>query len=126
MPYLLKEHDGLVEVLFSGLITPDELMKAGQDFQALEARLEISPHRLTDLTEAGEINVDFSQMERFAAVRRSAQLKNKVKSAIIAPSPVQFGLARMFQTLNTNPMIHIRIFKDPSSARRWLAEEMTE
>jgi len=48
------------------------------------------------------------------------RLKNYIKSAIVANNPSQFGFARMFQTLNDNPQIEIRIFPAAESAMEWL------
>lgn len=41
---------------------------------------------------------------------------NDFKSAIIVSTPVQRGMARMFQSLNDNPRITIRIFDDEAAA----------
>jgi hypothetical protein len=38
----------------------------------------------------------------------------------VALTQVQYGFARMFQTLNDNPRIEIEIFGDCESAQRWL------
>jgi hypothetical protein len=90
----------------------------------IEAKLEVTPDRISDLS-----NVDFSDLRSidlvmFAEKRRAATLKNKVKSAIIAPkSSVQYGLARMFKAHNQNPDIEIRIFNDLMSANEWLGRE---
>jgi hypothetical protein len=35
---------------------------------------------------------------------------------------VQYGIARMFQSLNNNPWITIQIFEDRPSAMKWLDE----
>lgn len=56
-------------------------------------------------------------------MRADAQtpLKNRVKSAIVAQRPVDYGMARMFEMLIQNPQIEVRVFRDGESARQWLA-----
>jgi hypothetical protein len=66
------------------------------------------------------LDLDFPKMEAVASRRRKAPLKNKVKSAIVAPRLDQFGFARMFATLNDNPNIEIQIFNDRDRALEWL------
>ena len=43
-----------------------------------------------------------------------------IKSALVALKPVHFGFARMFQMLNDNPRIQIRIFGNLEEAQQWL------
>jgi hypothetical protein len=43
-----------------------------------------------------------------------------IRSALIALQPVHFGFARMFQMLNDNPRIQIRIFPNLDDAVLWL------
>jgi hypothetical protein len=43
-----------------------------------------------------------------------------VKSAIVAPMPVQVGFARMFQILNDHPQIEVQLFATLAEAEAWL------
>jgi hypothetical protein len=42
------------------------------------------------------------------------------RTAIVAVSPLNFGLARMFQTLRGNSPDQVRVFRDYEEARHWL------
>ena len=86
----------------------------------LEESLATSPDRLTDLSQADGSLMSFMTVEDYAAKRRVAPLKNHVKSAIVTATQLQYGLARMFQTLNDNPMIEIKLFDDRAKAIEWL------
>jgi len=59
-------------------------------------------------------------MSNFAVVRTLATLKNKVRSAVFAPSDYQFAMARLFQELNLNPDIEVRVFRDKTQALEWV------
>jgi len=113
-------HNGLLELIFHGDVTADDFSAPLDFFREVEARLEVSPDRITDLSAANLMPLSADFLKRYAASRTQVPLKNKVKSAIIAPAPDQFGLARMFQTFNENPSIEIQLFRDAASAYAWL------
>jgi hypothetical protein len=46
-----------------------------------------------------------------------------IRSAFVAPRPIQFGFARMFQTLNDNPKIELHIVNTMDEALLWIASE---
>ena len=58
----------------------------------------------------------------FALALKRAQrpIPSPIRSALVASKPVQFGFARMFQMLNDNPRIQIRIFSGLEEAEQWL------
>ena len=122
MSYEIKLASGLLRFTVWGVLTLGELLAAAKQTQAIEATEAVTPHRLTDLSAVDDFDLTFSKMEDFASIRRAARLKNNVRSAIVAPSQVQLGFARMFQTLNDNPQIEVRIFPDQPAALAWLGE----
>ena len=85
-----------------------------------ESRLEITPDRVTDLSDGDFMPIPTEVLKRLGESRATAPIKNKVKSAIIAPKPVQYGLGRLFQTYNQNPLIEIMLFKDSARAYQWI------
>lgn len=120
MPYEIQVEEGMVRTQMAGRLTLPELTRLAHFFGELEARSAVSPHRLLDLSKVDGVDMDFADMEELAAQRRAAPLKNLVKSAILAPKPVLFGFARMFQTLNRHPQIQVEIFTELNDALRWL------
>ncbi len=114
--------NGIVCLTFHGILDAEDLRRGAELFARMEADLEPSPNRMADLSAVDRMDVDFGAVEALAAVRRIAPLKNKVKSAIIAPKPVLYGFARMFQTLNDNPAITLKIFRDRDMGWAWLNE----
>lgn len=122
MPYSLQSSPGLIQFRVSGVVQLEDLLAAAREVQAIEAAAPVTPHRITDLSAAEDLDMTFSKMADFAALRRAACLKNKVRSAIVATMQVQVGFARMFQTLNDHPQIEIRIFDNHPEAMAWLRE----
>ncbi len=76
---------------------------------------------MVDLSAIEGLNLNFSAIMNYAAARRNAPLQNTVKAAIVAPQTLQYGFARMFQTLNVNPDISMEIFIDQASGLAWIA-----
>lgn len=112
--------DGIVYMTLSGRISRDDLVRIVRQMAELESQSEKSPHRLTDLTGVEGLDFEAGAIMDIAFVRRKAPLKNKVSSAIVAPTSLLYGYARIFQTLNDNPAVTLQIFPDKKSALAWL------
>lgn len=121
MPYHVQSDGPLLRIRFSGAITSAELFQHAREMARMESNLPTTPDRLTDLSETTEIHIDFDGMERFRQMRHQSGLKNPIRSAVVAPRDMQFGLARMFQTLSSNPLIEVQVFRDHVSAEAWLS-----
>lgn len=111
---------GILEIRFSGSVGADDFVRLGQEVVAWESRLPTSPDRITDFTATTALDADFAAIERIAQVRNDHPPKNQVRSAVVAPRPVQYGVARMFQSMNTCASVEMRVFPDRASAVRWL------
>jgi hypothetical protein len=124
MPIHLQLHDGLLEAACQGKLTAQDFKRLKVTLRDIEARLEVTPDRISDVTGTDVSDLDSEDLVLFAEYRRSAILKNKVKSAVIVPKgSVQYGLARMFMAHNQNPDIEIKIFYDSASAYDWLGRK---
>ena len=123
MAFNFQVRDCIVELTFHGKVTADDFRELMKLFQDLESRLPVSPDRISDLSDASLTELSSDDLVKFAASRGRATLKNKIKSAIIAPGPGQFGLSRMFMAYNHNPDIEIKIFKDSAGAYDWIGLE---
>ena len=57
-------------------------------------------------------------------MRRSLQRFSRVvKSAIVVQEPVQFGIARVYEALNENPQIQLRILHSVAEANEWFDDQ---
>ena len=125
MPIHTQAVDGLIIVKFQGRVTVEDLERLANAYQDIEARLEVTPDRITDLADWTPNSQDLpsSVLEAFGRRRAHAKVKNKVKSAIVAPNTAQFGLARMYWAYNNNPGIETMIFRDSGSACVWIGRD---
>jgi hypothetical protein len=123
MSYQLTAETALFRLVFIDNITSRDLVALTQAIAALERTRSVAPNRLTDLSQVAEPHMTYADMLDFVECRKAQRLPNRVKSAIVAPRPVQFGFARMFQILNDHPQIVIQIFPTVTEAEAWLAAE---
>lgn len=121
MPYEISLEQGIMLLRFFGAVSPDDLWRSLADVESIEATHERTPDRITDLSGCETAQLDFALFHEIAARRQTARLKNTVKSAIYAPSEVQYGFSRMFQSLNDNPLIEIKVTRHRAEAEAWLA-----
>jgi hypothetical protein len=119
MPFEIRDEGKYYYARLSGLLDRAELNAMAQEVERLEDA-GVMIDRITDLTSLDRIDVGFEDV--FAVAQRRAERKAAapIKSALVANRPVQFGFARMFQMLNDNPRIHIRIFGNLEEAQQWL------
>jgi hypothetical protein len=120
MPYKIATVGTYVEMRFVGAVSSQDIRDCLAELEQIESRSTPVPDRITDLSESEMVNISFDVLDELARRRTTTVLKNKVRSAIFAPRPVQYGLARMFQTLNDNPNIVVHVFWDGGHARNWL------
>lgn len=111
---------GVLVIEFSGLASTEDLRRLVEYTIELEAREPVSPDRLVDLSGVTELAFDFPSVEQLAQQRIARPPRNPIRSAVVAPRPVQYGVARMYQTLNTVPTVELRIFRERAAAEAWL------
>ena len=116
----MRLEPGVLKIVFSGTFTNADISLSVTELGEVERASEVVPHRTLDLRLVDRLEIDFAGVFAAAETRRRAMVKNPVKSAIIASDIVQFGFARMFQTLNDNPQVVLAIFGDEDSALAWL------
>jgi len=121
MSFEIVSDSDVMKITLRGAFNSLELVKLFEAVQAREMQLARSPHRITDLSAAA--GPQLTQTDIIHAVQRirSVRYLNEHKSAIVAPSLIQYGFARMFQMLNDHPQVVVGVFRDMESAEVWLA-----
>jgi hypothetical protein len=123
MSYTLTIEPAFLRIIFIENITNQELQALADAILAVESASAVVPHRLTDLSAATAPQLTYSGVRALVERRKALLLANPVKSALVAPHPIQYGFARMFQTLNDHPQITIEIFATVEDAEAWLRAE---
>ena len=116
----IDESKNLVVARVSGRVDPEDLLahltRVNED-----ARLRPGYHSWFDLSEAdpGDIGADFVR-RAVEIARRFDERTGSVRVAVLAPSDVAFGLARMYSILVDSLQREVRVFRGAAEARAWL------
>jgi len=119
MPFRIETESPFLRIVAEGRLTGADLADLLGEVERLEQGLQRIPDRVLDLS-AVSVDTNFRAMLELASRRVSRVFPNSFRAAIVAPTPAVMGFARMFQTLNTNPQIELRIFDTRESAEAWL------
>ena len=122
MPYEISYDGPILVVRYFGIVTESDLVGSANDVIALEDHGRAPRPRLTDLRAASDSPIGYAEVANIADRVGHRPLSSTIRSAFLVDKPVQFGFARMFQTLNEHPQVTIRIFEDEAAARRWLVD----
>ena len=126
MPFELTTPGAILFARVFGVFTARELNRLATAAEIAESTHAVPLDRVTDLTAVERFEVGFREIYGFA-IRRSAQRFSRVvKSAIVVQEPAQFGIARLYETLNENPQIQIRIVRSVTEATEWFADPKGE
>lgn len=123
MPYHFKIEHSYAAIELYGEVTSDDLSEIIGRFRDIESKTGVAPHRVADFSKAGEIKMNFAEVDHYVDVLKAKKWNNDAKSAIVARTDLQFGVARMFQSLAENSQVEVRIFSDPDAAVRWVVHE---
>jgi hypothetical protein len=84
-----------------------------------EERLEEVPfHRYTDFSGLTHVRLKVGHVFQIAKNRRGAL--ELVKSAFFSDTTVGLGIARMYEALMEEAIIHVRAFRERAAAAEWL------
>lgn len=121
MPTRLDRHPNFFRITMWGMITEVDLADAAKLAATVEDHLSVMPNRLVDLTAIEGLVIGYQEVQALADARRKRVFPNEFKSALVVATDVQKGYARMFQTLNDNAQVELRIFTDLAAAEKWLS-----
>jgi hypothetical protein len=122
MPFEIRDEGPFLSARLFGVLSHADLVAVAKELERLEDESPVPKNRLCDLTSLEDIEVGFQSVLELADTRTRRALATPVKSALIARRPMHFGFARMFQTLNTNPQIEVRIFASKEEALQWFTK----
>lgn len=107
----------LVMLTVSGDLGDAELLRVGDE---LASAPEIEPDfsLLIDLRQAHGEKVTSAGVYRI--VERALVLSPTSRRAVVVPTDLGFGMARMYEMLRTNRGGGPRVFRDYEEARRWV------
>ena len=120
MPYDIDSAGDYIVMRLSGVLTAADLLAMAHEIEGIEA-VQVDRDRLTDLTSVERFDIDFEATYVMTEIRCKRTFGTTVRSAIVAVEPIAFGSARVFQALNDNPQIEIRVVASRAEAEAWFA-----
>ena len=108
----------VVTLTVSGNLGDEELLRLADDL-AKVPDIEPDFSLLIDLRQANGQNVTSAGVRRL--VTRPLVLSAASRRAVVVPSDLGFGMARMYEMLREDRGGAARVFRDYDQARRWVA-----
>ena len=123
MPWTAQYVSDGVYTAFRGHTIGDEVLAAVKDFFA--HRYIHKPYfALFDCTDVSEFDVESIHIDRIIMEdRRAAATMDDVAIAVVAPDPIQYGIARMWQTRLEPTPWRTTVVTSLGEALRWLGEQ---
>jgi hypothetical protein len=122
MPFELTTPDAILFARVFGVFTAPELNHLAWEAEIAEASHPVSLDRITDLTAVERFEVGIREVYYFAVRRSKQRFSRVVKSAIIVREPAQHAIARVYESINENPQIQVRILRSLTEAKEWFTE----
>lgn len=110
----------MILVRFSGELTTEDLIEAGEALDRLD-RTPPSLSRLVDGTAIAGLRIDYAHLARFAEDRSRWSLAHAVRTAIVVESELTARFAEMYKDFLRHPQITIGVFRERQAAEQWIA-----
>jgi hypothetical protein len=123
MPYSIDTTKSFIQVRYTGTIDNNDIQNVLQEsLKAYDQNLHLF-NRIEDMRNLRGIRLGFSELLDFTQNLRAIQLPQPVKTAILTANPLQYGMARMFQSILEHSQMKIQIFTDEEAATEWVTSQ---
>jgi peptide-methionine (S)-S-oxide reductase len=119
--------EGWATTRFSGHVTTDDIIEAREALAADPGRVP-GVRMVMDFEQVTEFDVTPAQIRRLAALWAddpSRPADESWRLGLVASTPVQYGLFRMFEQLRTAVPDQVRVFEDRAGALAWAGIDET-
>jgi hypothetical protein len=123
MPYQIQANRNLVRVTYTGHVTDAEVLQCATELGELRTGYDQPPNQLMDFSGIEMQDTRYELLLPIGAKLRKQTFARAFRYAMVARTPLSYGIARMFQTLISHPQIDVRIFSTVGEAEHWLAED---
>ena len=122
MTYVSEYGNAGAEIFYTGTVTGAEIYRAKNEFFA-HRFLQKPRYVICDFTGAGAFDVSPEDVDMIVAQDRRAMTSHpELMEAVVAPRPVVFGLARMWQSKVDDVRPHTAVVKTRDEAIAWLRD----
>ena len=121
MSYSIDTSTGFIKVTYMGTLDSKDIQGVLRDGLITEGKELKTTNRLEDMRKLKGIKIGFQDLMGFTENIRTIQLPRTVKTAILTGNLLQYGIARMFQSILVHPQMKIEIFSNEAEANNWLS-----
>jgi hypothetical protein len=121
MSYSIDANAAFIRVVYGGTLENNDIHGVLRDSLGTDGKELKLINRIEDMRKLHGIHIGFTELMDFAQNLRTIQLSKPVKTAILTSNPLQYGVARMFQSILEHPQMEIKIFSDEEEASHWLS-----
>jgi hypothetical protein len=121
MPYSIDTSTKFIKVTYSGTLDNNDIQGVLKDSLIVGGNELNLINRIEDMRELYGIKIGFDELMDFTENLRTIQLPHAVKTAILTGNSLQYGIARMFQTILEHPQMAIKIFSNEEEACKWVS-----
>jgi hypothetical protein len=115
-----KYKDGILFVTFPETLSDNDFRLINEELGIIEKEYSVLPNFIVNLNNVKVFNGDYNSVQKLAERRAEITFSENILEAIVVTNDFQMGFARMYQTVNDNPQLTIKIFKDEAKAIEWI------
>jgi len=108
-------------------LTGKEMLERAAAIPAMVPVLSRITHFLVDYSNVTDFDVSTNVMRTIAENGRKTaeRIGHEIFSAVVVPSPLEYGMVRMYAAWNDYPGLTVNIFRSMAEAKGWLATALS-
>lgn len=116
-----------IRLVGEGRLTGKEMLERASSISAKVPDLSRITHFIIDYSAVTDFDVSSGEMQSIAQNGKyvAEKIGHKIYSAVVAPSPLEYGMVRMYSALNDYPGLTVNIFISMVEAEDWLAKTIS-
>ena len=124
MPFRIEILPEYVHVEWYGNLVNSDLFNLGMEMPRIGEQLRRAPNVLHTFEGVETVKLEVDAMQAHGRKLARTVLPNPSRTASFCDRPLVYGVARMMQSLNTNPMLQMEVFSSREEAIAWLRQPL--
>jgi hypothetical protein len=121
MSYSIDKSDKFIRVIYSGTLKNQDIQGVLRDSLIMNGGELKLTNRIEDMRRLKGIRIGFDELMALTEKLRTIQLSRVVKTAVLTSNSLQYGTARIFQSIVAHPQMEVEIFVNEEEANNWLS-----
>ncbi len=117
---LFEQENNLVRITYTGEMSPADVLQSSLEMQQ-HPEYRPGMHSLSDFSNMHFVDIDFDKVHEYSAYMPDIeQTRGSCRWAMASSNATNFGILRMFEMLNDNSPIEMKVFTNVEDGRKWL------